>query len=180
MKQVRVVDYDPQWLSDFATVRDRVWPALADVAIAVEHVGSTSVPALAAKPIIDIDVVVPDHRVAAAIDALASIGYVHRGDLGIPQREAFRPPAGLPTHHLYLCPASSPALANHLAVRNFLRSHPESVREYSTLKKRLASEFAHDIDGYIEGKTSFLITILRRSGFPESLIADIEHMNRKP
>jgi GrpB-like predicted nucleotidyltransferase (UPF0157 family) len=180
MKQIRVLDYDPQWATDFAAIRNSVWPALAHVAASVEHVGSTSVPGLAAKPIIDMDVVVPDGSVAAGINALVSIGYEHRGNLGIPEREAFRAPTGLPAHHLYLCPSSSAALANHLAIRDYLRAHPASVREYSALKKRLASEFADDIDGYIDGKTSFLIAILRRSGFPEQLVADIERMNRKP
>ena len=83
--------------------------------MSVEHVGSTAVPGLAAKPIIDMDVVVaaPDN-LSEAIERLATLGYVHRGNLGIDDREAFDSPQGLPAHHLYLCLGESAALANHL------------------------------------------------------------------
>ena len=86
-----------------------------------------------------------------------ALGYQHRGDLGIPGREAFGAPSGSRRHHLYLCPEGSPALANHLVVRDYLREHPSEARAYAELKKRLASQFADDIEGYVEGKTRFLL-----------------------
>jgi GrpB-like predicted nucleotidyltransferase (UPF0157 family) len=138
------------------------------------------VPGLAAKPIIDISVVVrekPD--VPAVISRLATLGYVHRGNLGIDGREAFESPEGLPMHNLYLCPRNSPALANHLAVRDYLRTHPEAATEYGELKKRLANEFPNDIDSYIDGKTDMLLSILRATGFPSEHIREIERANRK-
>ena len=120
---------------------------MADLATAIEHVGSTAVPGLAAKPIIDLTVVVPTHaEVAAAIERLSTLGYVHRGSLGIDGREAFDADARLPRHHLYLCARDSVALANHLTVRDYLRRHPETADEYGALKKRLAQAFPHDID----------------------------------
>jgi GrpB-like predicted nucleotidyltransferase (UPF0157 family) len=143
-------------------------------------VGSTSVPGLAAKPIIDISVVVREKLdVPAAISRLATLGYVHRGNLGIDGREAFDSPEGLPIHNLYLCPHNSPALANHLAVRDYLRTHPEAATEYGELKKRLAKEFPDDIDSYIDGKTDMLLSTLRGTGFPSEHIREIERANRK-
>jgi GrpB-like predicted nucleotidyltransferase (UPF0157 family) len=101
---------------------------------------------LAAKPIIDISVVLPKRAdVQTGISRLATLGYVHRGDLGIEGPEAFTNPEGLPKHNLYLCARDGVALANHLAVRDYLCAHPEAAREYSELKKRLAERFANDM-----------------------------------
>jgi len=180
-RPIVVVDYDPRWAEAFERLRAVVWPVVSDVAERIEHVGSTSVPGLAAKPIVDMTVVVPETAdVPRAIERLASLGYVHQGNLGIEGREAFRSPEGLPAHHLYLCFRDSPALANHLAVRDYLRSHPDVAREYGELKRQLAREFPHDIASYIDGKTSLLARILRLSGISADVVADIERANRKP
>ena len=179
-RRIEVVDYDPSWPDAFENLRSILWPALADVASSIEHVGSTSVPGLAAKPIIDISIVVPESSgVQIGISCLATLGYVHRGDLGIKGREAFTNPDGLPRHNLYLCPRDSVALANHLALRNYLRTHAEAAREYGELKKRLAQLFPGDIDSYIDGKTTMLLTMLRAAGFPAEQLQEIERVNRK-
>jgi GrpB-like predicted nucleotidyltransferase (UPF0157 family) len=99
MRTIEVVDYDPRWPETFAHLRSPILTALGDLAVAVEHVGSTSVPGLAAKPVIDISIVVPEKSdVPTGISRLAILGYVHRGDLGIEGREAFANPSGLPMH----------------------------------------------------------------------------------
>lgn len=175
-----VVDYDPAWPRVFGELRATLAGALGDIALAIEHVGSTSVPGLAAKPVIDIDVVVQEADVALAIGGLEAIGYTHRGDLGIPQREAFRQPPGSPPHHLYVCPEHSPALANHRALRDYLRMNPEAVLAYGALKKQLALRFGDDMDGYVEGKTAFIVDILAKRGLTADTLADIERMNRRP
>ena len=129
MKTVIVVDYDPRWPAVFERLRASLARALAGLPFEIEHVGSTSVPGLAAKPVIDLNVVVPTaNEVAETIERLASLGYRHRGDLGIVGREAFRAPPGLPKHHLYVCVEGVLALRNHLGVRDYLRTHPEAVR----------------------------------------------------
>jgi GrpB-like predicted nucleotidyltransferase (UPF0157 family) len=180
MRTIEVVDYDPSWPNTFESPRSILWPALVDVALSIEHVGSTSVPGLAAKPIIDISIVVPESSdVQIGISRLATLGYVHRGDLGIKGREAFANPDGLPRHNLYLCPRDSVALANHLALRNYLRTHPQALREYGELKKRLAQGFPDDIDSYIDGKTTRLLTMLGATGFPPEQLREIERVNRK-
>jgi GrpB-like predicted nucleotidyltransferase (UPF0157 family) len=174
-----VVDYDPAWPGLFEALKAAIWDAVADIAVAVEHVGSTSVPGLAAKPVIDIDVVVAERDVSRGIGRLTGLGYVHRGDLGIPLREAFSRPAGTVPHNLYLCPSNSPALANHLALRDHLRANVEAAQAYGDLKRRLAVECYGDVDAYVEGKTGFVVSILRQAGFAEASLSDIEAMNRK-
>lgn len=181
MRKIAVVDYDPAWAATFDSLRARIWPVVSDIALAIEHLGSTSVPGLAAKPVIDMVVVVPSpDAIPLAIERLATLGYVHRGNLGIEGREAFRCPSGLPAHHLYLCPAGSLGLLNPLAVRDYLRIHPDVARAYDDLKKSLALKYPDDIDSYIDGKTDLILGILREVGFSSEQLAAIERMNRKP
>ena len=179
MKIIVVVDYDPGWPAAFEALRAQIWPVVRDVAISIEHVGSTAVPGLAAKPVVDISVVVPTAAtVPTGILRLASLGYRHRGNLSVADRDAFDEPESLPPHHLYLCPAESLALRNHLAVRDYLRAHPQAAGEYGTLKKQLADRFPHDIEGYVARKTDAILAILRRTGFAADELEKIEHLNR--
>lgn len=98
---IRVVEYDPHWATLFLRLRERLWPLVSDLAIAIEHVGSTSVPGLAAKPVLDIDIVIRSRQDFPTVtERLASRGYAPRGDLGIADREAFAAPAEEPRHHL--------------------------------------------------------------------------------
>ncbi len=168
---VIVVPYDPEWPARFEALRRRVWDAVRDVAMAVEHVGSTAVPGLAAKPIVDMTVVVPSPvDVPRAIALLERLGYQHRGNLGIVGREAFHAPPDLPAHRLYVCAQDSLALANHLALRDWLRSHPDDANTYGALKQQLASRFRDDIDGYVDGKTDFIASILEKAGIARDQI----------
>jgi GrpB-like predicted nucleotidyltransferase (UPF0157 family) len=175
-----VVEYRAQWATTFQQLRLNIWPAVADVATSVEHVGSTSVPGLAAKPIIDISVVVPvAGDVPIAIQRLAALGYVHCGNLGVEGREAFQAPGPSPRHHLYLCTSDSLALRNHLIVRDYLRVHPEVARRYGALKKSLAERYPEDIDAYTEGKTEVILEILSQAGLRSDELDAIERINRR-
>jgi GrpB-like predicted nucleotidyltransferase (UPF0157 family) len=177
-RTIEVVDYDPEWPNLFQRVRERAWPSIRDFAIAIEHVGSTSVPGLAAKPVLDIDVVIPSrNEIQLAITRLSGLSYSHCGDLGIEDREAFSAPHG-PPHHLYVCPSGSVALLNHLTLRNHLREHPSDVQAYSALKKRLAEEWSGDTDSYVAGKTDFILTILASHGFSAGSLESIRRANR--
>jgi GrpB-like predicted nucleotidyltransferase (UPF0157 family) len=162
---IEVVDYDPAWRQRFCEIRARLVVALGDVALAVEHVGSTAVPGLPAKPIVDVDVVVAtDHDVSAAAERLGTLGYVQRGDLGIPGREAFTAPGGGSPHHLYVVVAESDALASHLEFRNRLRADRGLARAYGDLKIDLARRFRDDRAAYTEAKAEFIEVALRESG----------------
>ena len=179
MYKVQVVEYSPEWPETFERLRSNVWPAVADIALNVEHVGSTSVPGLKAKPVIDVCIVVASRKeVLPCIERLGTIGYIHQGTLGVPDREAFRRPDDLPRHHLYLSPRDSLSLRNHLGFRDYLRSHPEAAREYGELKASLAIRFPTDIDSYIVGKSEFILHILGEIGLGEDELTEIRRINQ--
>jgi GrpB-like predicted nucleotidyltransferase (UPF0157 family) len=151
-----ILDYDPRWPGEFERLRDRAAAAVGDVAVAIEHVGSTAVPGLAAKPVIDLVVVVEPHDVHRAIERLAAIGYEHVGNLGVEGREAFRVPAGEARHHLYVSPSDSEELRAQIIFRDRLRMDPDLAADYEALKRTLATQFRNDRTAYTEGKTAFV------------------------
>jgi GrpB-like predicted nucleotidyltransferase (UPF0157 family) len=162
--RITIEDYDSLWPQRFETLRSPIAATLGDLAALIEHIGSTAVPGLAAKPIIDIDV-----RLRAATDLplaisrLASSGYEHRGDLGVPGREAFRPPADDFPHHLYVCPPDSQQYRRHIAFRDYLRNHPEDASSYGALKRILVGKLGDQRNEYTEAKGEFIANILRRA-----------------
>ena len=159
---ITMVDYDPRWPALFETLRTEIAGAISDLAVAIEHVGSTAVPGLAAKPIIDIDVLLRSASdLSACVERLAGIGYGHRGDLGIPEREAFAAPPSRPAHHLYVCPPESKEFRRHLALRDYLRTHPADASAYGELKRSLAIRYRDERSAYVEGKQEFIESLLR-------------------
>jgi len=169
-RPVEILPYDPQWAVAFSNLSTALSQKLGRLALRIEHIGSTSIPGLASKPIIDLDVVVETSHVNAAVQCLATIGYIHRGDLGIAGREAFSressavPRVGdtriWPEHHLYVCGEESPELARHIRFRDQLRANPVLMTEYAKLKYELASRFKNDRQGYTDGKANFVKKIL--------------------
>lgn len=189
MNAIEVLDYSPEWASVFLELQAVYHDRLEGLVDDVQHVGSTAVPGLAAKPVIDIDIVVADPgRLRAVIERLGELGYVHRGSLGISDREAFgrksdsAPFSDLrahwPAHHLYLCPASSVSLRNHLTLRDALRAHAALAVAYAALKRRLAEAFPFDIDRYVAGETAFITGILEQAGFERDALDRIVEENR--
>ena len=178
MSTVEVVDWSPRWAEQYDEVASVLREALAGVgSAAVEHVGSTSVPGLVAKPILDIDVIVDAADVQAAVAALESVGYEHRGDLGVSGREAFHAP-GPPRRHVYVCTAGTANVRNHLAVRDLLRARADLRDAYASVKLALAAEPGMDIDTYIAGKSAVLQQVLEVSGeFSSEELAAIHRLN---
>ncbi len=169
-KRVIVCSYDKAWKDNFNIIREELAAALGDLALRIEHVGSTSVPGLSAKPIIDIDVVIRDYSVfSEVVEALEGIGYYHEGDLGISGREAFGYDGKehLQKHHLYVCPENSLELKRHISFRDYLRSHPAEAAEYGRIKEEGALLYPEDIDQYIEYKSSFIQEIYSRLSMEE-------------
>ena len=156
-----VDDYNPEWIIWFVTLREFLAKQLGDSYIAIEHIGSTSVPGMVTKPIIDIDIVI---RVGAFADIrreLCAIGYRHEGDLGISGREAFdlrtaKMKSSLPAHHLYVCQSDCAELQRHIAFRNYLRRHEAIVVDLSFLKILLVSKHDNDLQAYICGKSEMV------------------------
>ena len=165
--KVTVVPYDEAWETDFLAIKAELEDALGDLIIGTEHVGSTSVKGMSAKPCIDVDVVIKDYSVFDAIvSRLSSLGYVHEGDLGIKDREAFKysDKPHLRKHHLYVCPEYSKELNRHVTFRDFLKSSPEAVKKYSEVKEIAAQMFPDDIDKYIEHKSPCIEELYKLCG----------------
>ncbi len=155
-KRVVVLPYDAKWKSDFENIRQDIKSAIGDLIIGIEHIGSTSVEGLSAKPCIDIDVVIRDYSVfETVVSKLETIGYIHEGNFGIKDREAFKylNKPHLQAHHLYVCPRYSEELHRHITFRDFLRNNAEAVEKYSLVKKTAAELFPDDIEKYIEYKS---------------------------
>lgn len=166
-KKVVVLPYDEAWQNEFEVIKDEIESAIGDVIIAIEHVGSTAVRGMSAKPCIDIDVVIEDYSVFDDVaHRLAQIGYEHEGDLGIKDREAFKyaDKPHLMAHHLYVCPKNSDELRRHITFRDFLRSNPDAVKKYSAVKEAAAKLYPDNIDKYIEYKTPIIEELYAKCG----------------
>lgn len=166
-QKVIVLPYDKAWQSAFENIRLELDEALGKLAIGIEHVGSTSVEGLSAKPCIDIDVIIRDYSsFDAVVQKLATIGYIHEGDLGIKDREAFTymDKRHLLKHHLYVCPQNSQELHRHITFRDFLRNNPEAAKKYGQTKEQAALLFPDDIDGYIKYKTPCIEELYKLCG----------------
>jgi len=155
---IEIAEYDPAWPGAFERERAAILGALGDLAFAIEHVGSTSVPGLGAKPIIDIMIGLRElagH--ARCVAPLQALGYEHKGEFGIRGRHYFRKPVSGPrTHQIHMVEHRSSFWVRHLLFRDYLRAHPEEVHAYYELKVGLAARFGADVEGYTEAKTEFI------------------------
>lgn len=179
--RVEVVPYDSAWPATFVAIEKSLRSALSAVPIvAVEHVGSTAVPGLAAKPIIDVDVVVAKESVDAAINALEATGYSCRGEMGIADRYAFYAPAESPEQHTYVVVDGCLSLRNHLAVRDVLRTHHDLRERYGRQKLELAATTWESIDAYTEAKSALLQEVLASGGLTNAELREINEANAAP
>ncbi|RQW11088.1 GrpB family protein [candidate division KSB1 bacterium] len=153
--------YTLAWKCLYEEERETMKDVLGKAILDIQHVGSTSIPAMIAKPIIDIAVAVDSFEGATVtIKPLENLGYEYRGELGIPRRHYFS--KGDPcTHHIHMVEFKSREWINHLAFRDYLIQHPESAKAYADLKRTLAKMFAMDRKAYTEGKAAFINKILQ-------------------
>ena len=161
-----ILDYDPVWPERYSALHSRIAGALGSLAARIEHIGSTAVPGLAAKPIIDIIVVLKSaDDLVSAIEGLSGLGYRHEGDLGIKGREAFATPTGFSKHdhHLYVCTPDWRGYRDQIAFRDYLRGHPVTARAYGRLKRALAARHRDDRRAYSEAKGGFVDAVLNRT-----------------
>jgi len=167
--EIVVEKYNPGWVGQFKHLKSILSNALADLDCTIEHVGSTAVPGLAAKPITDIDIIFeePCERLVI-IKRLERMGYKHLGYMGIDGRDAFNLSENVSTlisnhrHNLYVCQDGCLAVQNHLKFRDYLRSHPTEAYNYGILKMELAKLYPNDIDSYVKQKTPFITEILEK------------------
>ena len=159
---VVIEPYRTDWPACFEAIRAQLAATLGSLALSIEHVGSTAVPGLAAKPVIDIDVIIASTRLLPeAIECLATLGYRHKGDLGVVGREAFRATQPRQAHHLYVCAVGAGPLLDHIRCRDALRADPRRAAAYADLKYRLAAQCGEDRVAYTTGKTVFVERVLR-------------------
>lgn len=177
--RVQVDAYNPVWRDQFLVLKKELETILQGTSyLSIEHVGSTSVPGLAAKPVLDIDIVVQPEQLPGVIEVLTTRGgYIHIGQQGIPDREAFRKGDSTPARNLYACIAGSQALRNHLAVREICTRN-NAVREaYAQKKLELAGRDWRDVNEYAEAKTDILQWVLQHSDFSQKELDDIRANN---
>ena len=160
---VRLAPYDATWPLEFEAEVERIERACDGRPIKLEHIGSTSIPGLSAKPVIDILAGRPGNGPGARyITSFKQLGYEHKGAYGIPGRNYFR--KGVPrTHHVHLVSWSSDLWRDHLLFRDYLRAHPEIAREYETIKRELATMYLQDKEQYTDAKGPFVRSIVRRA-----------------
>jgi len=163
---VTIADYDPQWPILYQEEKDCILEAIGHVIVAIEHVGSTAVPGLGAKPIIDIMVAV-SHLADAegCIDPLQAIGYgyIPEHEVSMPQRRYFDKGPAEARIHLHVVELAGEFWQRHLLFRDFLRDHAQVAQEYEQLKRELAAKYGSDRAGYTEAKTSFIRSVEARA-----------------
>lgn len=154
------------WKQDFEVEAARIRSAVGDVLVVIHHIGSTAIPGIYAKPIIDILAEVTSlDALGARVDAMQSLGYESMGEFGIPGRRYFRKDDsdGMRTHQIHAFAHQSPQVLRHLAFRDYLISHPDTAQEYSDLKRRLVQTCNGDIEAYMDGKDSFIKEVERKA-----------------
>jgi len=166
MREVEVVPHDPEWKDAFEAEAKHIGAALGENVVAVHHIGSTSIPNIYAKPVIDILVEVRNiTEIDGQSSAMESFGYEVMGEYGIAGRRYFRKDnqKGIRTHQIHVFEAGSAQVTRHLSFRDYMIVHPEDAQRYSELKRKLAEEHSQSIDRYMDGKDGFIKEIDRRA-----------------
>ncbi|MCG3197606.1 MAG: GrpB family protein [Candidatus Omnitrophica bacterium] len=157
--KVIVAPHDPAWACEFETEAQLIRDAVGDLVLRLHHIGSTAIPGISAKPIIDILMEVRDiDELDSRSSSMQCLGYEAKGEFGIPGRRYFRKDSasGERTHQVHAFAAHSPEIERHLAFRDYMITHPEAAQRYSELKQLLAREHSSDIQAYMDGKDAFI------------------------
>ena len=171
---VIIETYSDEWVREFIQIQNILANTISGDFLSIEHMGSTSIPGLSAKPILDITIVINSRDLLPKIiTKLKTLGYIHCGDKGIPRREAFErmssdvpfttPPRNWIHQHLYVCDKNAEELKRFLLFRNYLRKHADVAMQYGQLKHRLADKFRHNRESYTNAKTDFIFKILYKA-----------------
>ena len=164
-RKIKVVPHDPNWSKLFKVEADEIAAILGQEVVAVHHIGSTAIPGISAKPIIDILVEVHDiKKIDDFNKEMIELGYQPKGEFGIPGRRFFiKGGDATRTHHIHMFQTGDTEVERHLDFRDYMMAHPEEAQAYSRLKVQLAQKFPEDIDGYMEGKDGFIKEIDRKA-----------------
>lgn len=164
MRKVEVIAYSEDWKKKFEEEAKQLQAIFGPEIIAIHHIGSTSVQALYAKPIIDIMPVVRDiTKINTYNHAMLAIGYEPKGENGLPGRRYFQKGGDNRTHHVHMYESGNPEIQRHLAFRDYLRVYHDDAKEYGDLKKALAKKFPYDVESYINGKDQLAMEIEQKA-----------------
>ena len=164
MRKVEVVKHNPEWRNLFKAESQTISNILGQNIVGVHHIGSTAIPYIYAKPIIDLLVEVNNiEDIDRHNKDMKQIGYQAMGEFGINGRRYFRKDnaSGIRTHHVHIFETSSPQVKRHIAFRDYMLAHPSDAKQYSDLKRKLAQQFPYDIESYMDGKDEFIKNIDR-------------------
>lgn len=162
---VEVVPYNSAWEQKFEDEAKKIKKIFEEIFVDIYHIGSTAVPRVKAKPIIDILVEVKDiNKVDSYNKQMEELSYVALGEYGIPKRRFFQKGGNNRTHHVHIFEQASPQIKRYIDFRDYLISNLKVAREYSLLKEKLAEKYRYDIDKYQEGKESFIKKIDKLTG----------------
>ncbi len=156
---VRVVPHNPEWKQAFIAESQKLATVLADNLVKIHHIGSTAIPGIHAKPIIDFLVEVKDiNLVDKQTPVIEQLGYEAMGEFGLVGRRYFRKESspGIRIHHVHVYQIDSSEVERHLAFRDYIIAHPQEAEQYSQLKQKLAQKYPRDIEAYMDGKDQFV------------------------
>jgi GrpB-like predicted nucleotidyltransferase (UPF0157 family) len=165
VRKMSVVEHDEKWKGAFLAEKELLHGVFKDVAVAIHHIGSTAIPSIKAKPIIDILIEVSAlGNVDNLIEEMRNIGFVSKGENGIENRRYFQKGGDSRTHHIHCFPVGHPEINRHLLFRDYLLAHPKKAAEYSALKEKLSEQFLYDTKGYVNGKNQFVRQVDKEAG----------------
>jgi GrpB-like predicted nucleotidyltransferase (UPF0157 family) len=157
--RIQVVPYNVTWKDEFQAEAVRIRCALGELVVELHHIGSTAIPGIAAKPIIDMILEVHSvEHLDGQGDILAGLGYEALGEFGIAGRQYFRKNdlQGIRTHQVHAFQVDNPEIERHLAFRDYMTAHPEEARRYGELKQDLARQHPDNIQAYMDGKDAYI------------------------
>ena len=175
---VSIIPYNNEWKQWFKELREPIWGKISDLIVDIVHVGSTSIEGMSAKPVIDMDILINDWtKFTEIVERLNTLGYVHVGNLGIKEREAFKlvKEPKYP-HNLYVCHKDSVAFKNHILLRKHLLENVDAFTSYMDLKLSIANK-ALNIDDYCRLKTELILEFLQAEGLTEKELDEIRSEN---
>ena len=162
-RRVEVVFYNPNWKEMYKEESGKVKNILSDIIIDIHHIGSTAIPGIKAKPVIDILVEVKDiEGVDQYNHKMKELGYEVMGEYGIPKRRFFRKGGDKRTHHIHIFQVDNEEIERHIKFKEYLIAHPDKAREYSRLKEELANKYTYDVENYTNHKSYFIQEIDRK------------------
>ena len=163
-RRVEVVSYSPNWKDMYKEESEKIKNVLSDIIIDIHHIGSTAIPGIKAKPVIDILVEVKDiERVDQYNHKMKELGYEAMGEYGIPKRRFFRKGGNNRTHHIHIFQVGNEEIERHINFKEYLIAHPDKAREYSKLKEELVNKYTYDVENYSNSKSDFIKEIDRKA-----------------